>query len=138
MTRRSFFLLPALAVLVAASPLFAQPYLGMKTAAIANNASLSGAVDLQDNPLVAVLIPSAWTTADITFQASVDGTNYYNVYNMSGDEYTITVGGTSRLIVLSPLEFQWARYVKIRSGTAGTPVAQGGARTLTVVVRRIQ
>lgn len=134
MLRRSFLLL----VLCAAVPAIAQgPFLSRLTATIANGASLSGSVYLVDQPIVAIQMPATWTTADLTFQGSNDGTNFFDVYNMSGDEYLVTAAA-NRYIVLSPFEFQWARYVKIRSGTTGTPVTQGGARTITLVTRKVQ
>lgn len=132
--RRSFLLL----VLCAVAPVIAQgPFLSRLTATIANGASLSASVYLTDQPIVAIQMPTTWTTGNLTFQGSNDGTNFFDVYNMDGDEYTV-VAAANRYIVLSPFEFQWARYVKIRSGTTGTPVTQGGARTITLVTRKVQ
>lgn len=126
-----------LAFLCAVAPAIAQgPFLSVQSVSIANGASLTASINLLDSPVVAIQMPASWTTADLTFQGSNDGTNFFNVYNLSGDEYTITAAA-SRYIVLSPFEFQWARYIKIRSGTAGTPVTQGGARTLVLVTRRV-
>jgi hypothetical protein len=129
---RSAFLLLVAAVLLTA----ATPFLSTVTGTIANGASITGAIDVGDQPLIAIQMPAAWTTADLTFQASIDGTNFFDVYNLSGDEYTVAAAA-SRFIVLSPLEFQWARYIKIRSGPSASAVTQGGARTLTLVTRKI-
>lgn len=108
------------------------------TAVIANGASLSGAVDIVGLTLVGVLIPSSWTTADLTFQVSVDGSTYVDVYNDSGVEYLVQVGAASTYIVLNKsgyADFAGMRYLKVRSGTSGTPVNQGGARTLTLICK---
>lgn len=101
------------------------------TATIANGASLSGVVGLGAEVSIAVIImPAAWTAADLTFQGSIDGTTFYDVYNDAGDEYLIPTAA-SRIIILNvPLSFF---YAKIRSGTTGSPVTQAAARTITLI-----
>ena len=61
------------------------------SATIANGASLSGALDLNERTPVALLMPAAWTAASITFQASFDNSTFYNVFTAAGGEYTLTV-----------------------------------------------
>jgi hypothetical protein len=134
MGMRSILILVIAALL--AGMAFGQPALSSRTASIASSGSLSGAVNIGDEPIIAIIMPSAWTSANLTLQASIDGATYYSVYNMDGDEYTITASA-SRYIVFSPHEFQWARYVKLRSGTADTPVSQDAARSITIITRRI-
>jgi hypothetical protein len=104
-------------------------------AVIANGASLSGAVALGAGAPVAIATPAAWTAANLTFQGSVDGTTFLNLYDDAGTEVTVTAA-VDRYIALSASLFAGCRFLKIRSGTAGTPVNQGAARTLTVVTRR--
>jgi hypothetical protein len=103
------------------------------TVTIANSASLSGAVDLKGRKLVAIIMPDAWTAASMTFQGSIDGTNFFNVYD-GATERALTVAANyySALAIGDWVGF---RYIKIRSGTAGTPVNQGGARVITLVVQ---
>lgn len=107
---------------------------------IANSASLSDAVDLQGKTLVGLLLSTSWTAAAITFAGSIDGTNYYPVYTKDG-EYSIASGNVptsnGALFALDPAVFASFRYLKARSGTAASAVNQGGARTLTPVVRSI-
>jgi len=103
---------------------------------IASGASLSDAADLTGGALVGIIMPAAWTAASLTFQGSVDDSTYNNVYNDSGSEYTVAADA-SRLIVLDPADFVSARHLKVRAGTSGTPVNQGAARTITLVVRPI-
>ncbi len=43
----------------------------------------------------------------------------------------------NRWIIIDPADFASFRYVKIRSGTSGTPVNQTGNRSLTVVLRQV-
>lgn len=106
------------------------------TATIAINESLSGAVDLEGVMVVGIVMPAGWTAADLTFQFSADGTTYGNVYNEAGAEFTIDAA-VDRFIQVQPEHFWGARYLKVRSGTAGSAVAQDAARTITLVTRPI-
>ena len=102
---------------------------------IISGASLGAAVDLLGGRLVAVAMPPAWTAASLTLQASVDGLNYYNVYDDGGTEVLI-VGAANRHIVFDALNnVEGVRWVKVRSGTAAAAVNQGGTRTITLTVR---
>ena len=107
-----------------------------QTVTIANGASLSNAADIEAKTLIAIDMPSSWTTANLTLQASIDNSTWDNVFDSLGTEVTITAAA-SRFILLNPADYVSVRYLKIRSGTSGTPVNQGGARTITLVVRAI-
>lgn len=107
------------------------------TAVIANGASLSGEIDLQGFSLQAIVMPSAWTAANLTFQASdTSGGTFNNVHDDAGAEVTVTAAA-SRCIGLDAVarELDGLRYVKVRSGTSGTPVNQGAERTLTLLLK---
>ena len=106
------------------------------TATIANGVALAGAVELGGSALVGIQMPAAWTAANLTAQISVDGTTYQDMYDDEGNEVTITAAA-SRFIQLIPSEWAGVHYIKLRSGTTGTPVNQGAARTLTLVVREV-
>lgn len=102
------------------------------SATIANGASLSAAIDLGDSrALAAIVMPASWTTANLTFQASPDGTSYFDLYD-GGAERSVTAS-TSRVIAVTIVDWLGLRYLKIRSGTSGTPVTQGADRTLTLI-----
>ena len=105
-------------------------------ATIASGGSLSGAVDIGDNVVVGIVIPAAWTVAVITFDASIDGTTYGPLYDRYGTEYTVQVAA-ARAIPLSIQDFVGFRYLKIRSGTSGTPVNQGAERVISIVMRPV-
>lgn len=108
------------------------------TVTIANGASLSDALDLVHRTLCAILMPASWTAAGLTFQGSADGVTYGNIYDADGEAaLTSTVVGASRLLILNPAAFVGARYVKVRSGTSGTPASQGAERVLTLITREI-
>jgi len=108
------------------------------TVTIAENASVSGAtVDIDGYVPVALVLPATWTAADITVQASVDGTNYADVYQDDDTEYTIKAAA-SRHVVLEAADFLGVRKLKLRSGTAGTPVNQAAARVITLLLAAVQ
>jgi len=110
------------------------------TATIASGASLSSAVTIpKTSPQgtaprsVAIVMPAAWTAANLTFFVSADGVNYAELYDGQGNEYTV-VAGTSRYILLDPAVFTAITNFKIQSGTTGSPVNQGASRSLVVTV----
>lgn len=109
---------------------------GASTVTIADTASLSDAEDLAGGALVGVITPATLAGTSLTFQASADGTNFYNLYNADGTEYTVTIS-TSRWTILPPADFAGIRWIKLRTGTAGSPQVQNAARTLTLVARPV-
>lgn len=104
-----------------------------QTATIAISESLTGEIDLTGLTLVGVIMPSAWTTADLTFQTGVVSGSLSNHYDQNDIETTVYVGA-SRDVQIDVQTFLGRRYMKIRSGTSGTPVAQAAARELTLVL----
>ena len=104
---------------------------------IASGASLSAANDLGGLRLFGIVMPAAWTTANLTFQMSPDGgTTWVDMYDANGNELTATAS-TSRFIALDLANFAAVQMVKVRSGTSGTPVNQGGDRTLSLILRAV-
>ena len=102
------------------------------TATIASGATgLSAAVDLREyGTLIGISMPGTWVAANLTFQTSADGgTTYQNFYDSVGNEYTVTAAA-SRNIMINAADFLGVRYLKIRSGTSGTPVNQTASRDL--------
>ena len=102
---------------------------------IQSGQSLSAAIDLAEQRLHRINVPGNWTTAGMTFQVSHDDVTYYDLYNESG-EYALAAGAAvaGKSVVVDAQVFFGARYLKIRSGTAGAPVAQtGGNKTITLV-----
>ena len=113
------------------------------TATIANGASLSNAVNLPVKGflgcrLFGIIMPSAWTAANLTFQVSVDGgTTYQNLYDDSGVEIICVAAASTTIVFRDPTIFSSIALLKVRSGTAATPVNQGGNRTIGLVLRAI-
>ena len=106
-----------------------------KAVTVANGTSLSGAsADLAGNVVVGILTDAAWDTNAVTFQGSVDGVTYYNLFN-GGTEYSLAGVVASSMCGVSKDLFLGARYVKVRSGTAGAAVNQVGDSIVTLLVR---
>ena len=108
----------------------------MTTATIANGASLSSAVKLPEGySLVGVQYPSAWTTTSggCTFQASIDGTTYTDLYNSANTEINIA-GAASRYVLVTGME--GVRMFKFRSGTTGSAVTQGADRVINLAIAK--
>ena len=106
-----------------------------KTFTIANAGNLSAAVYVGNTP-VRITMPAAWTTANLTFQVSQDGTTFYNKYDQHNTEFEVKAAA-SRSIDLDPGGWLAAPYLKIRSGTSGTPVAQDAERLITLQTREV-
>jgi hypothetical protein len=101
---------------------------------IANNASLSGAFYVGHGRLVSIIMPATWTAAVLTFQGSDDGVTFYDIYDSNGTEVSATVAA-AHMVTID--EFMGAPWMKLRSGTGASAVAQGGARTLIPIVQKL-
>lgn len=104
-------------------------------ATIASGASLSDAIDIGTGELVGIVMPAAWTAADITFAATIDGTNFLAVNDAAGSEVSVVSPAADKFIILSYAGVKGLNKVKIRSGTVGSPVVQGGSRTITLLIK---
>ena len=96
--------------------------------------SLSAALnDLDGCAIVGLVMPAAWTAANLTLQMSADDSTFKDVYDALGVEKTI-VAGAARYIQINPADLMGANALKIRSGTTGTPVVQAASRTITLIL----
>lgn len=107
-----------------------------RTATILSGASLSDSIEVDGSAIVGVVMPAAWTAANLTFQASHDDTTFNNVYDEFGTEKTVSAS-TSRYIPLNPADFAGADSIKVRSGTSGTAVNQGADRSIIFVLLKV-
>lgn len=104
---------------------------------IANAGTISAAVSVGDLTPVAIIMPATWTSAVLTFSmCPTSGGTFNDLYDGvgAGAEYTLTVAA-SRRVAIDPQMFLGVGFLKVRSGTGGSTVAQGGARTLSLVCR---
>tara|TARA_R110000823_G_scaffold10557_1_gene36771 strand:+ start:1183 stop:1548 length:366 start_codon:yes stop_codon:yes gene_type:complete len=88
--------------------------------------------DLGTSRLSRIVMPASWTTANLTVQTSYDGLTGNDLYDSSGDEYVITAAA-SRAIKVPLIDFISERFIKLRSGTTGSPVNQAADRTLYLI-----
>jgi hypothetical protein len=107
------------------------------TATISNGTSVSGSIDLSTTALLGFIAPSAWTTASLSLEVSVDNTNWaaaiYDSTNSSTGYWASVVAGSAYAVdTVSMLPF---RYVRLRSGTSAAPVVQGADRAFVVITR---
>lgn len=110
----------------------------VQTVTIANGASLSDAVCVNDLVAIGLQLPAAWTSATVTLQGSMDGTTFVNIHeNGANAEYAFTNAAASVGLSLSwetMLPWEW---IKVRSGTSGSAVTQGAARTIGVIAAEV-
>lgn len=80
--------------------------------------------------LCGILLPASFTGTAVTFEASVDGTNFFAVKSTtSGSALSYTVAqGTYAAI--DPKDFQGIQYLKIKSGSS-----EAAARTLICAMK---
>ena len=138
-TRLGFFRVAALLLLATLNGFAQQQLVGplySENVTITSGTSVSTTLDLKSRPIVGVALPSSWTTADITFQVSFDGTTWHDVYSIWGDEL-IVPAAASRYITFSTYESLGARYIRVRSGTAASAVNQAADRTLRILTRKV-
>lgn len=105
-----------------------------KLVSIPNGGSLSAAVNVpQGLTLVGIQMSAAWTAAAITFQGSVDGSVFQDMFNAAGTEVSVTTAA-GRFVALDPGVYQsFVKQIKVRSGTSGAAVNQAAQRDLYLV-----
>lgn len=107
---------------------------------IASGQAVSNAINIEGLALLGIAFPAAWDAAAITFEGSVNGTTWAPVYDDAGNELTIASGVvttlTGKVVVAGggALEKLAALYaIKIRSGTAASPVNQTAERVFNLI-----
>lgn len=100
---------------------------------IANGTSLSPSLSLGALRMVGIVLPSSWTTANLTFQMSPDGgTTWVEVQDGAGNAVSVTAAANI-FAQVNPQTWMGINQIKIRSGTSGVPVNQGADRVLTII-----
>lgn len=91
---------------------------------------VSEAIELGGGTPTMVVLPDVFTGTQLSFQVSIDGTSYHNLYSGAGEVLLPVAAGVG--VPLVPGWFAGLHSVKFRSGTAAAPTAEGAARELTV------
>lgn len=110
---------------------------GYVTATIPSGQSLSGKVDLGQPTLLGLLLPAAWDAAKVSFAVSPDDVTYGPLFTVAGEYASAAAQAAGDFLAVDPSAFYGARFLKVRSGTSGTPVTQTADRTLTLIVRSV-
>jgi hypothetical protein len=110
--------------------------LTLQQAVIPAGSALSAAVGLGAARLHGILIPTPWTAANLTFQVSVDGVNFEEMYDDAGNAITVTAAA-SRYCALDPTRWRAVASLIVRSGTLGSPVNQVAQATIGLITRPI-
>jgi hypothetical protein len=107
------------------------------TAAIAAGQSLSSQVNLGEQTLVGVFVPSGWTSANMTFEASPDGgTTWGNLFSYLGAE-VVFVSIAGQFLAVDPTLWKGVYSLKVRSGTSASPVNQASAVSVTLAIKNL-
>lgn len=110
---------------------------------IASGAATGGPVKVNRDGPCLLFMDSGWTAATLGFDVSPDGSaNSWVplctlIADSSGAEVTYTVAA-GKAYALDPALFAGAVWFRPRSGTSGSPVSQGAARTLRFQMRQIE
>lgn len=104
-----------------------------KQVTILSGDSVSDSVDLVSELVNSFQMPSSWTAATVSLEVSNDNTNWvstvFDYTNIQAGVYISAVAGAAYAIDV--VTFAGFRYIRFRSGTAASPVAQGADRTIT-------
>lgn len=98
--------------------------------------SLSNAVPVVGRPVVGIIMPAAWTTAELSFLNGEDippWKEYQSVVDLKNKEMSLPVEA-GIFMKLSGTEWLGFGYLKLRSGTAATPVPQATERVIGIVL----
>jgi hypothetical protein len=102
-------------------------------ATIEEGESESGPISLHLVPFCIVIESAEFDGDHISFLSSVDGVNYFPVYNIDGE--ASYPAGPSRCIVIDPGDLAGAPWARIRAGTLAAPAVQSAERVLQIAVR---
>ena len=98
----------------------------------------TGGVLMGADTLVGIWMPSSWVTAALTFQVSPDGgATWPELYNDSGSAISITAAAGQFISLVTNSNYTWRgiNAIKVRSGTAGSPVVQTSGAVVTLIGR---
>lgn len=119
--------------------------LGVLGVQVPNNQAVTGMIDLGSHGLLAIEMPESWAGTAITFQAKAERSvtsaesteDWDDVYDDTGTEVSITVAA-NRVVVIGTVTkaaIGALRFIRIRSGTAASPVNQSPAKDFRLIVK---
>lgn len=106
-------------------------------AVIKSGTALSNAINVGTKVLCGIQMPAAWDAANLTFQVSYDsGVTWQDLYDGLGTEIAVTSPAAGKYLAVDPSDYAGIVFLKVRSGTTGTPVNQTADRTIVLVSRK--
>jgi hypothetical protein len=100
---------------------------------ITSGQSLSSAGYIGRGTPVGIVLPT-FTSASLSFQISEDGTTYREAFDSANAAIAVSASVGDRYVA-APSSLGGAQWIKVRSGTSGSPVNQGADRTINLVVK---
>ena len=107
------------------------------TATIASGASVSGTLDLNEEVILGIIMPAAWTSAALTVEVSADGVTFTGLaYDDAGTQCNSIASPVAGAAYAESLAGMLPyRYIRLRSGPTASPVNQLAARSIIVITR---
>jgi hypothetical protein len=102
---------------------------------IANGQHLSSIANIGRANVIGIIMPASWAAASLTFRVSIDGVTFHNLYDQAGNETAIPAAAAHHAGGLDALSFGSFNYIRVRSGTSGTPVNQAEDRVIRLILR---
>jgi hypothetical protein len=99
---------------------------------IGAGANLSDVIDLGTARLIGLWIPAGWTSANLSFQASPDGVTFGEMTDDTGAAISVVAAASTFIIFSKPSQWLGVRYLKVRSGSSGAPVAQVSSEAIVL------
>jgi hypothetical protein len=103
------------------------------------NPTANGPMNLNDQQIVRIWAPNAWTAAVLTFQGSPNGVNWDDLVDQAGAVVSLPlVGATDGFERAFFVPREWtlgAKFIRFRSGTSALPVNQVAARLIAFSYR---
>jgi hypothetical protein len=86
--------------------------------------SQTGIIQLNELTLCGLTTGSNLSGSVLSFLVSLDGSNFYPLYDSSSAEVTISVSAASRAYAVDPSSFYSWNFIKLREGTSASAVLQ--------------
>jgi len=99
--------------------------------------SITNAIQLNQASALGITTGSSLTSTTLTFMVSVDGSNFYSLYDDSSIEVSLTTASVVRAYNLPIAKFYPWNWFKIREGTSASPVNQATINSLFTIATTI-
>lgn len=114
--------------------------LSFYTVIIPSGGNLSPLLDIQDNPICGIAIPSTLSGGLIRIHGTFDGgTTWFPLRTMDGSPIQAVINAAvADLAVLDPYEVLSARQIRLQTvNSDGSTANQGSNQTITVITRTV-